>query len=86
MTHLRAAYHGMNVNVLQQLYNLIMGSTRVSVEWFFGKLKQLSKILGEYRKSMKLQANAVNYHIRAATLLTNAHTYLPLWKQRFSLL
>ncbi|KAJ1423515.1 hypothetical protein B484DRAFT_363806 [Ochromonadaceae sp. CCMP2298] len=70
-----AAHHGILVTALQVMYNAIMSPARVCVEWGFGKLKNLSKLL-QSADNTHLQGSNVDYHIQAAMLLCNANTCL----------
>jgi hypothetical protein len=48
---------------------------RVTVEWGFAQLKQFSKLINN-KNTMKLQESRVDYHVKCAALMMNAHTML----------
>jgi hypothetical protein len=73
--YIRAAYHGPNVTLFEQVCNLIMGCCRVGVEWFFGKLKSRSGVMRDL-DNMKVNMTQVDYHVKSGCLLTNTHTFL----------
>jgi hypothetical protein len=74
-TCIRAAYHGPNTTPLQLMYNNIMSPVRVAVEWGFARVRAMSKLLHS-SWNMRLQAQAVDVHVKAAILLANARTTL----------
>jgi hypothetical protein len=66
-TCIYAAYHELLTTVLQVMYNNIMSSLRVAVEWGFARVRAVSKLL--YSPwNMQLQGEAVDYHVKAAVI------------------
>ena len=74
-TCIRAAHHGPLTTALQIAYNNILSPVRVAVEWGFAKIRAISKLLHS-PWNMKLQGEAVDLHVKAAVLLSNARTTL----------
>lgn len=56
-------------------FNVVMSSTRVSVEWMFGVVKQKWAFL-DWNKKHKILLTPVARMVRTAVLLTNAMTCL----------
>jgi hypothetical protein len=57
------------------MYNQVMSPVRVCVEWGFGRIRAMSKLLHS-QWNMKLQGEAVDLHVKAAVLLANARSTL----------
>ena len=75
MTHLVAAYHGVNSTLPQIQVNGVLALVRVIVEWCFGKITECQKYL-DFPRSQQLQLHPIAQYYRLAALLTNAHTCL----------
>lgn len=72
-THVRSAFKRADFNKI--IRNLIMGRSRVSIEWGFRKINRVCPLLKAVDK-MKIQHVAVSKRVRVAALLTNLHTCL----------
>ena len=72
---IHAAHHGIYVTAQQVIDNHCMSPVRVCVEWGFARLRAMSKLL-DTKWNMKMQASAVDYHVKSAVLLSNARTCL----------
>jgi hypothetical protein len=74
-TCVRAARHGPLVDAEDVMFNNILSAVRIAVEWSFATLRAMSKLLHS-SWNMRLQAEAVDLHVKAAVLLGNARTTL----------
>ena len=74
LSHVRAAFHGVNVLVWQMVENIKMKRPRgVGIEMPFCKILQNSKIVGWWR-GRKIQLSSVSKVFYLAVILCNVHT------------
>ena len=73
--YLIGGFHNANVGTDEALYNRIMSSVRITVEWGFGAIIKQWKFL-DFRQSMKIfECPVAQYYLNAA-FLCNLHNCL----------
>jgi nuclease HARBI1 len=77
-SHIRRRHVGANLSQQQRLQNRTMSRLRIAIEWVFGKMKRLWRIVGSMDncKIRERGVASVNNIIKVAVFFTNCHTCL----------
>lgn len=73
--HLQAPYRIAHPTQQMTLFNTLMSSTRVSVEWLFGDIVNYFKFV-DFKKNLKIGLSSVGKMYVTCALLQNARTCL----------
>jgi hypothetical protein len=73
--HLQAPYRIAQLTQQMRLFNTLMSSTRVSVEWLFGDIINYFKFV-DFKKNLKIGLSCVGKMYLTCALLQNARTCL----------
>jgi hypothetical protein len=73
--HLQAPYRNAQLTQQMRLFNTLMSSTRVSVEWLFGYIINYFKFV-DFKNNLNIGLSSVGKMYLTCALLQNAHTCL----------